>query len=78
MRALISKYVDFDALKASPIRLLVGAVNVTTAELEVFDSHVDDLTPDHLLASGRRARCQGGAPAGRKCPLDSGGRCVVT
>lgn len=52
MKVLISKYVDFPKLKASPVRLLVGAVNVTTAELEVFDSYVDDLTPDHVLASG--------------------------
>ena len=52
MKALISKYVDFPKLKASPVRLLVGAVNVMTAELEVFDSYVDDLTPDHVLASG--------------------------
>ncbi|MGO9485263.1 MAG: FAD-dependent oxidoreductase [Rhodomicrobium sp.] len=52
MKALIAKYVDFSALKTSPVRLLIGAVNVTTAELEVFDSYVDDLTPDHVLASG--------------------------
>jgi len=52
MRALIAKYVDFPKLRASPVRLLVGAVNVTTAELEVFDSYVDELTPDHVLASG--------------------------
>ena len=52
MRKLIGNYVDFPALKKSPVRLLVGAVNVATAELEVFDSYVDDLTPDHVLASG--------------------------
>ncbi len=52
MKALLAKYVDFPALKNSPVRLLVSAVNVTTAELEVFDSYVDDLTPDHILASG--------------------------
>jgi NTE family protein len=52
MRALIARYVDFATLKASPVRLLVGAVNVTSGELEVFDSYVDDLTPDHVLASG--------------------------
>jgi NADPH-dependent 2,4-dienoyl-CoA reductase/sulfur reductase-like enzyme/predicted acylesterase/phospholipase RssA len=52
MKALISKYVDFAALRVSPVRLLVGAVDVTTAELEIFDSYVDDLTPDHILASG--------------------------
>ena len=52
MKGLISKYVDFAALKASPVRLLISAVNVMTAELEVFDSYVDNLTPDHVLASG--------------------------
>jgi NADPH-dependent 2,4-dienoyl-CoA reductase/sulfur reductase-like enzyme/predicted acylesterase/phospholipase RssA len=52
VKELISKYVDFSKLKESPVRLLVGAVNVATAELEVFDSYVDELTPDHILASG--------------------------
>ncbi|KAF1050302.1 FAD-dependent oxidoreductase [Xylophilus sp.] len=52
MRRLIARYVDFSRLKSSPVRLLVGAVNVASGELEVFDSYVDDLTPDHVLASG--------------------------
>jgi NADPH-dependent 2,4-dienoyl-CoA reductase/sulfur reductase-like enzyme/predicted acylesterase/phospholipase RssA len=52
MKKLITKYVDFPSLKTSPVRLLVGAVNVSTGKLEVFDSYVDDLTPDHILASG--------------------------
>jgi NADPH-dependent 2,4-dienoyl-CoA reductase/sulfur reductase-like enzyme/predicted acylesterase/phospholipase RssA len=52
MKELITRYVDFAALKASPVRLLVGAVNVTSGQLEVFDSYVDELTPDHIVASG--------------------------
>lgn len=52
MRELIQKYVDFEFLKKSPVRLLVGAVNVLNGELHIFDSYVDNLTPDHLLASG--------------------------
>lgn len=52
IKALITKYVDFSTLKTSPVRLLIGAINVTTAEREIFDSYVDDLTPDHVLASG--------------------------
>lgn len=52
MRDLLTRYVDFAALRHSPVRLLVGVVNVLSAELEVFDSHVDDFTPEHLLASG--------------------------
>ncbi len=52
MKALIARYVDFPKLRHSPVRLLVGAVNVMSGELEVFDSYTDDLTPDHVLASG--------------------------
>ncbi|MCP8937589.1 FAD-dependent oxidoreductase [Alsobacter sp. SYSU M60028] len=52
MRELIARYVDFPALKRSPVRLLVSAVDVATAKLAIFDSYVDDLTPDHVLASG--------------------------
>jgi predicted acylesterase/phospholipase RssA len=51
-RELISKYVDFSSLKSSPVRLLISAVDVETAELKIFDSYIDDLTPDHILASG--------------------------
>lgn len=52
MRELITKYVDFSRLKSSPVRLLISAVNVETAELEIFDSFVDELTADHVIASG--------------------------
>ena len=52
VKELLKRYVDFAALKSSPVRLLVSAVNVETARLEVFDSYVDDLTPEHILASG--------------------------
>jgi NTE family protein len=52
VKELLSKYVDFSFLKSSPVRLLVSAVNVETAGLEIFDSYVDELTPDHILASG--------------------------
>jgi NTE family protein len=52
VRALLEKHVDFSRLRESPIRLLVSTVNVETAELEVFDSHADDITVDHILASG--------------------------
>ncbi|MGO9674704.1 MAG: FAD-dependent oxidoreductase [Methylocella sp.] len=51
-RTLLEKYVDFSSLRDSPVRLLVSAVNVETAELELFDSHSDDITVDHILASG--------------------------
>lgn len=52
VKDLLAKYVDFTSLKSSPVRLLVSAVNLETARLEVFDSYVHDLTADHILASG--------------------------
>jgi NTE family protein len=52
IKELLTKYVDFHRLKSSPVRLLVSAVNVQTAQLEIFDSYIDDLTPDHILVSG--------------------------
>ncbi|MES2353586.1 MAG: FAD-dependent oxidoreductase [Pseudomonadota bacterium] len=52
IKQLLAKYVDFQSLKSSPVRLLASAVNVETAELEIFDSYIDDLTVDHILASG--------------------------
>ncbi len=52
IKKLLTKYVDFSRLKSSPVRLLVNTVNVETAQLEIFDSYVEDLTSDHILASG--------------------------
>ncbi len=52
MRELLAKYVDFPSLATSPVRLLISAVDVETAAFEVFDSYVDKITADHLLASG--------------------------
>lgn len=51
-RRLLEQYVDFERLKSSPVRLIVSAVDVETSELVVFDSYVDDLSADHILASG--------------------------
>ncbi|RZF24543.1 pyridine nucleotide-disulfide oxidoreductase [Paraburkholderia sp. UYCP14C] len=52
IKTLIRRYVDFDSLARSPTRLLIGAVDVETGEQKIFDSYVDRLSPDHLLASG--------------------------
>lgn len=48
---LLEKYVDFSRLAASPVRLIIGAVDVERGELEFFDSRVDELTARHVLAS---------------------------
>jgi NTE family protein len=52
VKDVLRKYVDFEKIKDSPTRLLISAVNVETAELETFDSYIDDITSDHILASG--------------------------
>lgn len=52
VRELLARYVNFDAMRSSPTRLLVSAVDVESAELRIFDSHVDTLTVDHIVASG--------------------------
>lgn len=52
LKATLSKYVDFNRLRNSPVRLLLTAVDVETGQLAVFDSYVDDMTPEHVLASG--------------------------
>jgi NADPH-dependent 2,4-dienoyl-CoA reductase/sulfur reductase-like enzyme/predicted acylesterase/phospholipase RssA len=52
IKNLLHKYINFAQLKESPIRLLLMAVNVETAEFETFDSYTDEITVEHILASG--------------------------
>ncbi|MFA6303566.1 MAG: FAD-dependent oxidoreductase [Legionella sp.] len=52
MLDLLHKYIDFEKLESSPVRLLVMAVNVETSEFDTFDSYTDIITPQHILASG--------------------------
>lgn len=49
---LLRRHVDFPSLGQSPVRLLASAVDVETARLRIFDSYIDDLKPEHILASG--------------------------
>jgi len=52
IKATLSKYVAFEKLRDSPVRLLLTAVDVETGQLTIFDSYVDEITPEHVLASG--------------------------
>jgi NTE family protein len=52
LKATLSKYVAFEKLRDSPVRLLLTAVDVETGQLTIFDSYVEDITPEHVLASG--------------------------
>jgi NTE family protein len=51
-KSLLKRYVDFESLGKSPVRLLVTAIDVESGDLEVFDSYSHTLTPDHIVASG--------------------------
>ncbi|MDD2860099.1 MAG: FAD-dependent oxidoreductase [Acidiphilium sp.] len=48
---LLEKYVDFSRLASSPIRLIVGTVDVELGELVFVDSRSGRLTPAHILVS---------------------------
>src|SRR6476661_8788784 len=52
LKTTLSKYVAFEKLRDSPVRLLLTAVDVETGQLTIFDSYVDEITPEHILASG--------------------------
>jgi NTE family protein len=52
LKITLGRYIAFDKLKDSPVRLVLSAVDVETGELATFDSYVDDITPEHILASG--------------------------
>ena len=52
LKATLSKYVAFEKLRDSPVRLLLTAVDVETGRLTIFDSYVEEITPEHVLASG--------------------------
>lgn len=54
LRGALEKYIDFEALNKSPIKLAVTAANIRSGAVEVFDNHSpkQKLNPDHILASG--------------------------
>ena len=52
LKATLSKHVSCEKLRDSPVRLLLTAVDVETGQLVTFDSYVDEITPEHILASG--------------------------
>ncbi len=52
LKSTLSKYVDFDYLQTSPIRLTLSAVEVKSGQLNYFDSHHIPLQLNHIMASG--------------------------
>lgn len=48
----LRELVDFDYLATGPVRLSVGAVNISTGNFTYFDSAKRRLAPEHIMASG--------------------------
>jgi NTE family protein len=48
----LTELVDFDRLNAGETRLSVGAVQVTTGNMQYFDSSACRIGPEHIMASG--------------------------
>src|SRR5262249_9405194 len=52
LRETLLRLVDFDLLNSGAVRLSVGAVNVTTGNLTIFDNTQRRIGPEHIMASG--------------------------
>jgi NTE family protein len=52
LKSLLGRLVDFDRLNSGTTRLSVGAVNVRTGNLTIFDSIDKKIVPEHIVASG--------------------------
>jgi NTE family protein len=52
LRETLKELVDFDRVNAKTMRLCVGAVNVKSGNMRYFDSEVEAITVDHVIASG--------------------------
>jgi len=50
LRALIGETVDFERINSGTIRVVFGALNLTTGAETFFDNDRHVLTPDHVLA----------------------------
>jgi NTE family protein len=51
LEAALNEWVDFDKLNASPVEVIVTAVEVRGGHLQEFSSHRDGLTAKHVVAS---------------------------
>lgn len=52
LRETLSNLIDLDYLNSKKMRLTVGAVNANTGEMRYFDNRKEELTIDHIMASG--------------------------
>jgi NTE family protein len=52
LKRTLLELVDFDLLNSGKTRFSVGAVEVSTGNLQYFDSQHDTIIPEHIMASG--------------------------
>lgn len=52
LRETIAKVVDFNYLNQSHVRLCLGAVDLSSGEFEFFDNKIQEITIEHIMASG--------------------------
>ena len=52
LKSLLEQLVDFDLINSGKIRLSVGATQVRTGNLIIFDSAERKIGPEHIIASG--------------------------
>jgi NTE family protein len=52
LRATLERLVDFDLINNGPVRLSVGAVQITSGNSVLFDSAKMRIGPEHIMASG--------------------------
>jgi NTE family protein len=52
LKSTLLELVDFDLLNSGKIRFSVGAVEVSTGNLQYFDNAHDKIVPEHIMASG--------------------------
>ena len=52
LKQTLEDLVDFSLINERVIRFGVGAVNVLSGNFVYFDNHLDDIIPEHIMASG--------------------------
>jgi NTE family protein len=52
LKSLLGRLVDFDRINSDDIRLSVGATNVRSGNLTIFDTIDTKIGPEHVIASG--------------------------
>ena len=52
LRETLLEVVDFSLLNSGPVRFSVGAVNVLSGNFIYFDNRLEEIQPEHIMASG--------------------------